>query len=285
MRNLDMASLRSFVAVADTHGVTRAAAQVNLTQSAVSMQIKRLEDSLDAKLLYREGRGVALTSVGQQLLGYARRIIELNDESWNRLTHAEFEGEVTLGVPEDIIPSLIPGILKRATEHFPRIRINLVSSLTRRLKQDLKAGTLDIILTTEEREMRGSEELLVLENNWYSAKDGKAWMQRPLPVALCSNCAQKDDVLRSLDAADVTWTIHGDADSEVVQSAVVSADLAVAPRLFPEHGMVALPSGALPALPSVSINMYTRQSDTLLTNAIADVIRTVVRCQSLKQVA
>ena len=85
-RNLDMTALRSFVAVADTGGVTRAAGFLNLTQSAVSMQLKRLEESLDAELLDRTARQIALTPAGEKLLGYARRMLELNDEIWSRLT-------------------------------------------------------------------------------------------------------------------------------------------------------------------------------------------------------
>ncbi|MEM9323841.1 MAG: LysR family transcriptional regulator, partial [Pseudomonadota bacterium] len=84
IRNLDIAALRSLVAIADTRGVTRAASQFNLTQSAVSMQIKRLEALLDQKLLMREGRGVVLTKVGEQLVDYARRVIAINDEAWSR---------------------------------------------------------------------------------------------------------------------------------------------------------------------------------------------------------
>ena len=98
-RSLDLTALRSFVAVADTGGVTRASSFLHLTQSAVSMQVKRLEDALGLRLLERAGRGVVLTAAGEQLLGYARRMVSLNDEAFSRLTHQDFQGEVGLGVP------------------------------------------------------------------------------------------------------------------------------------------------------------------------------------------
>src|SRR6056297_186316 len=98
-RNLDLTALRSFVAVADTGGVTRAAGLLNLTQSAVSMQLKRLEESLNTSLLDRSGRTIGLTTQGEQLLSYARRMLQLNDEIYGRLTATEFEGELKLGVP------------------------------------------------------------------------------------------------------------------------------------------------------------------------------------------
>ena len=86
-RNLDLTALRSFVAVAELGGVTRAASKLHLTQSAVSMQIKRMERSLDQTLLKRAGRSVELTGQGEQLLAYSRRMVALNDEAWGRLTN------------------------------------------------------------------------------------------------------------------------------------------------------------------------------------------------------
>ena len=96
-RNLDMTALRSFVAVAEAGGVTRAAGFLNLTQSAVSMQLKRLEENLGQNLLDRSARQIALTAQGEQLLGYGRRMLALNDEVYSRLTDKSFEGEITLG--------------------------------------------------------------------------------------------------------------------------------------------------------------------------------------------
>src|SRR4028118_150133 len=93
-RNLDLTALRSFVTVADAGGVTRAAGLLNLTQSAVSMQLKRLEESLGLRLLDRSGRGVSLAPAGERLLGYARRMVALNDEAWARLSTREAEGEL-----------------------------------------------------------------------------------------------------------------------------------------------------------------------------------------------
>ena len=90
-RNLDITALRSFTAVADEGKVTAAAARLNLTQSAVSMQLKRLEESLNQPLFDRSGRGIALTAEGELLLGYARRMIALNDEIWTRMTDEQFE--------------------------------------------------------------------------------------------------------------------------------------------------------------------------------------------------
>lgn len=277
-RNLDTAALRSFVAIADTNGVTSAAAQVNLTQSAVSMQIKRLEDTFGAKLLLRQGRGVAMTPLGEQLLTYARRIISLNDETWMRLTNDDYEGDVSIGVPADIIYPHIPQILKRSTELYPRVRIRLISSLTKSLKQRFKSGELDLILTTEKRAYKGSETLQIAENIWYGARQGKAHLQDPLPLSICNNCAQKSDIIRSLDQAGRNWTMVSESDTDDTQMAIVSADLAVAPRIRPEANLVALPPGTLPELGDVWVNMYqSAYRDTRLIEKVADVVRDVFR--------
>ena len=121
-----MTALRSFVAVADAGGVTRAAGFLNLTQSAVSMQLKRLEEATGIDLIDRSARTVSLTAAGEQLLGYARRMLELNDEVYARMTHQAFEGEVIMGVPHDIIYPAIPRVLQRFAADYPRVRVNLI---------------------------------------------------------------------------------------------------------------------------------------------------------------
>ena len=94
LRNLDMTALRAFATVAEVGGVTRAAGVLNLTQSAVSMQLKRLEESLNITLLDRSARSIGLTPAGEQLLVYTRKMLRLKDESFSRLTATEYEGEV-----------------------------------------------------------------------------------------------------------------------------------------------------------------------------------------------
>ena len=149
MRNLDVTVLRSFVAVAQTGGVTRAAGFLNLTQSAVSMQLKRLEELLGLELLDRSARQIGLTAAGEQLLGYARRMVDLNDEAFARLTHEEFSGEISLGVPYDIVYPVVPRVLQRFALEMPRVRVNLVTGNTKSLKDEFSRGAVDLILTTE----------------------------------------------------------------------------------------------------------------------------------------
>ena len=276
-KNLDIAALRSFVAVADSGGITHAAEQMHLTQSAVSMQVKRLEDLFDGKMLQRKGRGVVLTPLGEQLLSYARRMIALNDEAWAQMTNDDLEGEVSFGVPVDILEPEIPLILNRCKQLYPRISINLISSLTKSLRRDLESGQIDIILTTELALDEGGETLIVESNDWYGAHDGIAHLQRPLPIPMCQNCAMRPSAIKALDDANVPWTPVGVTDNESTVDTLLAADLAITPKLrsTTPHAVL-LHDESLPELPSALVNMYmARQRDVAMTDCIADVIREV----------
>ncbi len=111
-RNIDTALLRAFVAVVETGGMTRAGQLLNLTQAAISQQVKRLEDLFQAQLFEREKRTVHLTPEGERLLPLAERMLETNDQVWGAMTAPDFEGEVHLGVPYDIVKAFMPPILK-----------------------------------------------------------------------------------------------------------------------------------------------------------------------------
>ena len=259
MRNLDITTLRSFVAVADSGGVTRAAGFLHLTQSAVSMQLKRLEEILGLELLDRSGRTIALTSSGDQLLGYARRMVALNDEVIGRLTDQGFEGEVVLGVPHDIVYPTIPRVLQRFNATCPRVKVQLISSFTRSLKEQYARGECDLILTTEPTGGEGCETLSQLPLRWIGAPDGSTWRQRPLRLAFGRHCIFRPKVIAALDAAEVPWDMVVETESDRTIEATVAADLAVHAVLEgtePPHLQQIDHGGTLPDLPVQMVNLY-----------------------------
>ncbi len=275
MRNLDVTTLRSFVAVAQARGVTRAAGFLNLTQSAVSMQIKRLEEMLDQQLLDRTGRGVSLTPAGAQLLGYAQKMIELNDEAYARLTDKAWEGEIRLGVPADIVYPVIPQVLARMGRTHPRVKIQLNSSFTRVLKAQFARGEMDVILTTETVVESGGETLLDVPLRWIGAPGGQAWRQRPLRIAFARTCGFRDEAMRRLDAAGLDWDLAVDSDSDTTIDATVSADLAITARLdghFADY-MVPIDGNTLPELGAQKINMYRGTGLAAYADDLCDDIR------------
>lgn len=276
-RNLDMTSLRSFVAIADAGGVTRAAGFLNLTQSAVSMQIKRLEDMLDVALLDRSARQVALTAAGEQLLGYARRMLALNDEAFARLTREEYEGEVVLGVPHDIVYPAIPQVLKQFARDYPKMRVTLLSSFTRVLKGQFARGDCDVILTTEESVEPGGETVAELPLVWVGAPQGLAWKQRPLRLAYEQHCIFRQGVQAALDRAGIPWEMAVESDSTRTVEVSVSADLAVHTVLAgsePPYVERIAHGGTLPELARMKVNLYAAQpAHSPAVPALAEMLR------------
>ncbi len=287
-RNLDLTALRSFLTVAETGGVTRAAGQLNLTQSAVSMQLKRLEEALDTQLLDRSGRGVSPTAAGEQLAAYARRILTLNDEVWDRLTGSDFEGEVSIGVPHDIVYPHIPGVLHAFDREYPRVKVQLVSSYTKRLKEQFDRGEVDLILTTEKEVSPGGEVLEDAQMVWVGAHGGAAWRSRPLRIAFENGCLFRAPTIEALEKAGIPWDLAVESDSTRTIDASVSADLVVHVSLestVSPHVETLRHGGALPDLPSMKICMYSAQGPNAdLIKALADNVRSAWRGGQIKAV-
>lgn len=258
-RNLDLTALRALVAVTDAGGVTRAAGLLNLTQSAVSMQIKRLEEGLGVELFSRAQRKLTPTPEGEQLLGYARRMLELNDEALMRLTDTAFEGEIRLGVPHDIVYPEIPKILKAMAAEYPRVRVNLVSGFTSRLKEGFARGEYDVILTTEASPGEGGERLATRKLVWIGAPDGIAWQQRPLRLAFVERCFFRPIAQAALNGAGIRWEMAVGGESEQVAEATVTADLSITARMegaLPPGTVTIDGANALPDLGHLDICLY-----------------------------
>ena len=261
-RNLDLAALRSFVTVAEVGGVTRAAGFLNLTQSAVSMQIKRLEESLGQLLFFRAAKKLALSPEGEQLLSYGRRMLALNDEVLSRFATGACEGEMRLGVPHDIVYPAIPGILKRLAQAYPRVRVNLMSSFTLPMKEEFARGEFDVILTTERTPDPGAEVLGARQLIWIGARGGTAWQRRPLRLGFKDTCIFRPRTQAALDEAGIPWELATGGESEQAVEATVAADLAVSVRLeggIPEGCAPITGDNALPRLGEMKIGLYRNQ--------------------------
>lgn len=259
LRNLDLAALRSFVTVADVGGVTKAAGYLNLTQSAVSMQIKRLEESLGMQLFLRAARKLALSPEGEQLLSYGRRMLALNDEVLSRFTTAACCGPIRLGVPHDVVYPAIPGILRRMAQAYPMVQVNLVSSFTILMKEGFARGEFDVMLTTEESPDPGAEVLGARALVWVGAPEGSAWQRRPLRLGFKDTCIFRPRAQAALDAAGIVWQLATGGESEQAVEATVAADLAVTARMagsIPDGTTVIPGDNQLPALGEMKLALY-----------------------------
>jgi len=202
---------------------------------------------------------VALTAAGEQLLGYARRMLALNDEVMERLTRDPHEGEVVLGVPHDIVYPVIPQVLQHFARSFPRMKVSLISSFTRVLKTQFGRGECDIILTTEDGVDPGGVTLAELPLVWVGAPGGVAWKGRPLKLAYEHNCIFRQGVQAALDRAGIAWQMAVESDSTRTIEASVSADLAVHTVLAgsePPYVERISHGGTLPDLKRMKVNLY-----------------------------
>lgn len=272
IRNFDLATLRSFVQIADSGSMTRAAARLNMTQSAISMQIKRLEMSLEQEVFERSVQRMSPTPAGEQLLHFARQMLALNDEAWGRMTAPAYEGVIRLGVAPDIINPHIPRILSTFTRDFPKVQIQLTSDLTIYLKEQFEEGAQDIILTTELAPENGkiiSRQGLI----WSGAENSSVWKKRPLPLGFTKGCIFRTCTIEALEAANIDWLDVVVTDDDVAKLAMISADLCVSVQLEHayNHGVQELGhSGQLPALPDFSVAMYCNApSNQDLTTSLA----------------
>ena len=277
LRNLDLGTLRSFVAIVDSGSMTRAATRLFMTQSAISMQIKRLENSLGLSVLERSTQGMTPTLGGEQLLQYARKMLALNDEVWGRLTSPDYEGQIRLGVPTDIIYPHIPGVLKAFSRDYPRVQIKFSTSLTQRLREDFDAGQYDVVLTTERHPRPGGTVISTQSLEWIGAEEGNAWKKRPLPLGFSRHCAFRPTVIDALETAGIDWVDMVASDDVLAGELMSSADLCVAAELqFSVHPtrVVVEHNGRLPELPEYAIVLYYTEAtgDNHLAQALGNYI-------------
>lgn len=275
-RHLDLAALRSFLAVAETGGVTRAANLVNLTQSAVSMQVRRLEDQVGQPLFERQPRGMVPTGAGEILMGFARRLLDANDEALARLAGAEVEGTIRLGVPPDIVHPVIPDVLRQLAACYPRVRVTLTAALTIPLRAGFAHGDYDLILTTEAAPGPGGIALTTRALAWIGAPEGQAARRRPVPVGFTETCYFRALAVAALDAEGTRWDTAIDGASDAAVEAMAAADLLVTARLadLVPRGLAMVDARAgLPPLPAVAICAYAAPT---LRGPAADLLRAAI---------
>ncbi|MBC07917.1 LysR family transcriptional regulator [Thalassospira sp.] len=278
MRNLDVAVLRAFVTVAQTGSMTGAAEMLNLTQGAISQQIKRLETQFERALFERTRKGLHLTQDGEKLLRKAQRMLVLNDEIWQEMRDDGYVGKLTVGIPYDLVGSFMRTPLRKFCDQYPGIELSLRCHSSPELKTFLQNGEVDIALIEEPVGQITGDCLLVAPLVWVGAKSGKAQTKRPLPVSLVSReCAFRPAVIDGLDRAGIAWRSVFESGNIEATAATVRSDLSVTAFLvgtIPD-GLEALRGGdELPELPKYAISLMEK---TGAHNEVRDVFAEMVR--------
>lgn len=225
--------LRTFVAIAESGSFTRAAGQIYRSTSAVSMQIKRLEEILGHSLFVREARQVRLTPAGETLLGYARRLLRLNEEAVAQFRQPTLQGRVRFGTPADVGTRIMPGLLALFARSHPGVEVDVSVARSIDMIERIDAGELDLALVTignlGQDDSRGepvhSEPLV-----WAGRSGGIAALRSPLPLALASpDCAWRRQALDALDRIGRHYRVAYSSEQTSGQEAAMIADLAIAP--------------------------------------------------------
>jgi DNA-binding transcriptional LysR family regulator len=278
LRDVDIALLRAFTAVVETGSVTAAARLLNRTQAAVSLQIKRLEDTFGKTLFDRAHRRMILTPEGEHLVAAAQRIVALNDELVGRMTTPEFSGEVRLGVPTDLVHAYIPPILRRFAQSWPHVRVSLLTGNSALLLDKMHHGDADLVLTTDAAPDPAAETLRLDELRWTGAPGGAAHRLDPLPLAVGdTSCRFRPAAIEALRKAGRDWRMVLEVSGQAAQDATVSAGIAIGISMRDSvHSALVLldESAGLPPLPAFYINMHAPRPGA---NTIADELARHIR--------
>lgn len=262
MRNLDIATLRSLQAVAEYGAVTRAAEALNMTQSALSMQMKRLEELFGRPMLDKAGRGVVLSDFAQDLLGESRKLVALNDAILSRFTGARPEMRLRVGLTSDWLFTKVAQAVRAFRLDHPQVELVINDARSKDLRAQMKRDEHDVILTTEFDAPAGAIHLAKVDLAWFGAVGGEAWRERPMPIANSPHCAYYPVGMESLDQAGIEWVQAVSDGGSDTWRVLAAADLGVTllPRGIEQPGLeVVEHGGTLPPLPPTWLNVYVAE--------------------------
>ena len=205
---LDLAALRTLVAAVDLDGFGRAAELLHRSPSAVSIQMRALEERLGKPLFRKNGRRQELTESGEQLLGFARRMLELNDEAVLTVRGTGLHGKVRLGVPQDFADSWLPQTLALFTLAHPKVQLDILVGQSDRLLQLLRNGALDLALTFGDDGGLSSQLIATFPVYWYANATWEFPEREPLPLLVLEQpCMFRQSAIDALDRAGCSWRI------------------------------------------------------------------------------
>jgi DNA-binding transcriptional LysR family regulator len=261
---LDLDQLHTFITIADMGSFTRAAEEVHRTQSAVSMQMRRLEERIGKPLFEKDGRSNRLTEEGERLLTYARRLLRLNRETLAAFDDATLEGSIRIGTPDDYADRFLPEIMARFGRSNPRVELSVVCEPTVNLVDQLKRGQLDIAIVTHSNDRSMSEVVRREPLLWVTSANHSIHEEAVLPLAVGRNtCLWRRSAIDVLDQMGHDYRILISSWSATVLIATVLSGQAVSvlPECALRPGMRILgEADGFGALPEVRIGILRGHS-------------------------
>ena len=280
--SIDSALLKTFAVVAETGHFTRAAERLNCVQSAVSMQIKRLEESLQVRLFERRGRSIKLTQEGQILLRFAHRMNRLTDEVLTEIGRQVTSGKVRIGAT-DITMCYMPQVLEQLHTFYPMIDVELHCDRSWEAIDALDAGDIDIAFVTQHDKRKGARRVSRTPLVWACAASSDVHLRRPLPLAIFGpGCIYRKAALVALDKREICYRLAYESPSRSGLECAVQAGLAVTvlpKNLVSSNFRVLTASRAgFPRLPILNTYAFTAPSGpTPIVNAVVNLMVDAVR--------
>jgi DNA-binding transcriptional LysR family regulator len=276
--NLDIDQLKTFLAIADTGSFTRAAEEVNKTQSAVSMQMKRLEEAIGRSLFVRDGRGSRFSRDGERFVEQARKLVAMNDEIVAAFTKPELTGSVRFGTPDDYADLFLPEVLGRFARSHPQVTVDVECLPSERLMEKIKRGDIDIALVTFHSDTAEGEVLRREELVWVTSARHSPHTLDPLPIATSdSTCSWRRIATAALESVGRRHRVAYTSPNRTAIDAAVMQGLAVAAiaDICVRPGMRLLrPEEGFPKLGAFGIGLVRRSGiPTPATEALARHIR------------
>ncbi len=272
---LDIDHLRTFIAIAESGSFTRAAELVHKTQSAVSMQMKRLEERVGRPIFARDGRFSKLTEDGERLLDYARRIVKLNLEVLATFADPELSGRVRLGLPDDYADRYLPEIMARFSRAYPSVELTVLCEPSSSLVERIEADDVDLAIITATDTNKASETFRQERLLWVTSGRHSAHIEEPLPLALGhSSCCWRRSAIECLDRVGRPYRMLYSSGNAGAISAAVLAGLAIS--VLPESGLrpgmrVLTAAEGFPPLPSCRIGLLRNpRGGSTLADALAE---------------
>jgi DNA-binding transcriptional LysR family regulator len=271
----DTILLRTFAAICDCGNFTKAAREVNLTQSAVSLHVKRLEDQVGSRLIVRKAHGVGLTEQGEVLLSYARRILALHNEAEQRLGR-DGAGPIRIGAPDYFDFHALSSLLGQFAAHYPAVRLQIELGIGPDISALLDEGELDLAIVSHEIGEGDGVPLCRERRVWAAGRAMRLDPETPAPLALYPpHCRWRKLALDELDRAGRTWTLV--AQSAGTAGIIAALDAGLAITVFPEQGLPkklkSLGSAeGLPTLPDFEFVLRRGRKASPAADHLADMI-------------
>jgi DNA-binding transcriptional LysR family regulator len=274
---LDLDLLRSFVSVVDTGGFTRAGQRVHRTQSTVSQQIRRLEETLGYPLLHRNGKQATPTEQGERLLSYSRRILALEQEAREVLAQPAGDGVVRLGIPEDFAAYRLTELLSDFTHSRPGLRLDVRCGLSVQMRRALERGELDIAIYKRDAGESGGVAAWPEQLQWITSRKRPVDFDRdPLPLVMSDQgCLYRNRMIHAIESAGRTWRMAYTSPNLPGIQAAVSAGLGISilstVAILPEH-RVLKPTDGFPQITNTEVALVTAADASPATRGLAEVL-------------